>query len=271
MFSIIGLIDRQSFVACVMSLAFFYLCLLGSEAIGQHVPNQNKFSEGLDQHGLGFGLIDEGSPGVSLYYDFNLPQLNKQAHIQYDSAYDERSSLLGVNTTKLGQTALHASFRHVYDSGWYLGIAAGWYNTTVRMEQLGSNATQKDQSLYFYERGFILGPEFGWQGNDFYYFSVGLCSLGRNEISNHYDLNEVYDISNHRETVAELWKQGKQYSRFYIGFGWYLKSSEDETRASKDDKATSPSSADPRIFDKAKKCQAKGGVWVNDMCRLEVE
>jgi hypothetical protein len=255
--------------------ARFYLtalvCMVSSTAFAERIPNQNKFSEGIDQHGVGLGLIWTGSSGGALYYDFNIPHISKQAHFQYESASDERASILGLNKMELKQTALHGSLRHVYDSGWYFGLVLGWFNTTLRMNQLGSTAAQKDQSIYFYERGLIAGPEFGWQGNDFYYFTVGLRGLGRNKLSDHYELEEMYDISNQRETASELWKQGKQYSGIYIGFGWYFNTNSDNSRQTDRNNDGAQKVIDSQTIEKARKCQSKGGIWVNDMCRLEVE
>jgi hypothetical protein len=46
-----------------------------------------------------------------------------------------------------------------------------------------------------------------------------------------------------------------------------------EVKVLKDEEppVTPPSQKDETVFKKAKKCQAKGGIWVNDKCQIEVE
>jgi hypothetical protein len=135
------------------------------------------------------------------------------------------------------------------------------------MHQSGLDAKTPDHDLSFYNRGFIIGPEAGWQGNDFYYFTVGLRLLGRHKVAEHYKPDEIYDVSNHRTTAAEMWESGKNYSAIYIGFGWYLNTREDAAP-----EATHKSNnSDAAVIEKAKKCQEKGGVWVNDICRIDIQ
>ena len=91
--------------------------------------------------------------------------------------------------------------------------------------------------------------------------------LGRHKLAEHYKPDEIYDVSNHRSKAAEMWESGKQYSAIYLGFGWYLNSRADVSKA----ESLPSNNSDAAIIEKAKKCQEKGGVWVNDICRIEIQ
>jgi hypothetical protein len=256
--------------AVILASNFFFGIALAQTDASPLRENHFPFRDSPDQHGLGFGIIGQGSSGLTIFYDYNIHERSKQIHVQYDSTTDSRESLLKDNTSELGQRSLGLSVRHVYDSGWFLGIAGGWYNTTLDITQDGLGEAQKKQTLNFYHRGFIHGLEAGWQGNDFYYFSIGMRIMGRSKVAQQYDLSKVYDLSNHRSTTAEMWESGKNYSGLYVGFGWYLESVTNSV-TSNPQSASSSAPQDDTLMQKAKKCQAKGGVWINDMCRLEVE
>ena len=245
-------------------LGTFFYC---SASFGQSKENHRQFDEGYDQNGLGFGIVSQGSSGASLYYDRNFPAWHKQLHLQYDSTSEEASNLFGSTVAELRQTSLHGAIRHVTNSGWYIGGVVGWYNTTLDLHQISTDSKKPDQDLSFYNRGIIWGPEFGWQGNDFYYFTVGLRLLGRRPVAEHYKPDEIYDIANHRSTAAKMWENGKSYSAIYVGFGWYVNGGDDARQAA----TPATNNSDNAVIEKAKKCQEKGGVWVNDICRLEIQ
>jgi hypothetical protein len=251
-----------------------------SENTEQEQPKYDfsDFRTSPDQHGIGFGLLSMGGTGAFFFYDYNDHPKSKQYHLQINSASDSRETLLGKTVATLSKVDFVGSYRHVFPKGWYLGVGGGWYTTTLKIEQ-PVDGVRPAQKLEFYHRGHLLGVEGGWQGNDFYYFHIGLRFFGTNKTSEYYKPDLVYDIANHREETKTLWDQGKSYSGIFFGFGWYLhpdSSSSDHSRSdkpprqpSKSETQGAPSNSD--IIKKAKRCQEKGGIWVNDSCQITLE
>ena len=245
-----------------------WLLLMSSfELFAEHSPNQIPFNAGIDQHGLGFGFSMNAAGGGYWFYDYNLHDLNKQIHFQLETSSRELENEAKTNLVRLDQGSLQGSYRHVYNSGWFIGLIGGWYHTTLKIEQTGLTEVQPKQKLNFSHRGWLVGPEVGWQGNDFYYFTVGVRNMAMLKVAEDYQSDKIYDVANHRSTADELWKNGKNYSALFFSFGWYLQSQ--PTRSSPT--AMPDSVNDKELLEKAKKCQAKGGVWFNNMCRLDVD
>lgn len=179
------------------------------------------FSTSPDQHGLGFGLMGMGSSGLTIFYDYNIHDMNLQIHTQFDSAGEERKNLDGDTGAKLAQNDLAVSARYVFSKGWYLGAGLGRYNTTIEVHQ-AADVTGPEQTLNFYQRGLLGVVEGGWQGNEFYYFHVGIRPSILLTRDKKYDLNQVRNVANHRDTTDELWEKGARYTALVVGFGWYL-------------------------------------------------
>jgi hypothetical protein len=243
------------------------LIMFSFDVFADHVPNQIEFNEGIDQHGVGFGFSLNATSGGYWFYDYNLHDSNKQIHLQYETRGRDSQNGDRDNLASVSQLSFHGAYRHDYNSGWYVGLIGGWYQTSLKVQQTGISATEPDQDLSFYHRGWLVGPEVGWQGNDFYYFTVGFRNLGRIQIAEDYKYWDVYDGKINQKTVGDLWDYGKNYSAIYFSFGWYLQAQPERSSAS-----DSSDKVDERqLLEKAKKCQAKGGVWFNNMCRLDLE
>ena len=129
--------------------------------------------------------------------------------------------MLGDPIVKLTQTNISITARHVFTSGWYLGAGLGRYNTTLQVSQ-DAEGSKPAQELEFYKMGALGLVEAGWQGNDFYYFHIGVRPALIIYYTEVYNVNRVYDVSNHRATTEELWEDGQNYSSLILGFGWYL-------------------------------------------------
>lgn len=244
-----------------------FLFLISSTTLAEQVPNEIKFNEGIDQHGLGIGFSAGAVGGSYYFYDYNLHESNKQIHFQLESAGERNENLAQTSKINLNKSSIQLAYRHVYNSGWYFGLIGGTYYTSIELQQTGETEAQPKQELEFYDRGWLIGPEVGWQGNDFYYFTIGIRNLGRIQTAESYHYSEIYDVANHRQKAADLWDKGRNYSAIYMSFGWYL-----QAQAARSASKPSPGTVDDKLLlEKAKKCQAKGGVWFNDMCRLDVE
>jgi hypothetical protein len=244
-----------------------FLFLISSTTLAGYVPNEIQFNEGIDQHGLGIGFSGGAVGGSYYFYDYNLHESNKQIHFQLESASESNENLSQTSKINLNKNSIQLAYRHVYNSGFYFGLIGGTYYTSLELQQTGEMEAQPKQELEFYDRGWLIGPEVGWQGNDFYYFTIGIRNLGRIQTAESYNYWGIYDVANDQKTAADLWDKGRNYSAIYFSFGWYLQAkparSESEPPSSKAD--------DKLLLEKAKKCQAKGGVWIDDMCRLDVE
>lgn len=223
------------------------------------------FTKSPDQHGLGIGISSLSSTGAFLFYDYNLHSRSKQIHIQVDSGSDSRSTLLGQKVAELTQSDLTISFRHVFPRGWYAGFGAGLYKTTLFINQDSYSETPA-QNLEFFHSGYLWSADFGWQGNEFYYFHIGFRLGGLMKNEEYYAPNLIYDIANHRVESANLWESGNRYDAIMLGFGWYIEPLDQP-------KVTNKAPKQPReeVLNKAKRCQEKGGVWIDDSCHISIE
>ena len=191
------------------------------------VPSANEAHQpapdaGKDNNGLGFGIGGSGVEIISLFYDYNIygggllePATGfEQVHVQYFSGYEERRNFLGGVVTSR-KTRISLSLRRVWPSGWFFGAGAGY-----EMQSLVYDMSSKAEFSATKIPVFLGG---GWQGDDYYYFTVSLQAGSYIDLDEDFDLNKIPDEANHRETVDTMWKElGDSPGAFLLNFGWYI-------------------------------------------------
>jgi hypothetical protein len=266
---------RNSFI--LISSLFVSAALVSPLKAQENQPsavdyNFSDFRESPDQHGVGFGISSLASQGLFLFYDYNLHHKSKQLHLQLDAGYDTRETLLGREVARISLSDLMLTFRHVTPRGWFIGVGAGLYNTVMNISQDG-DSERVGQDLEFWQKGYMLAIDAGWQGNEYYYFHIGARLSTLTKTSEYYEPELIYDISNHRSESASMWKLGNNYGSLSLGFGWYIEPFDhDRPKNSTTTRSTTtPQKPSEELINKAKKCQEKGGLWINDSCQISLE
>lgn len=183
----------------------------------------------LDNHGLGFGLgSGPATAGLQLYYDFNLnprPKGFDQIHVFIYSGNAAEQSLSGNSEVELTQKRLVASYRRVWNSGWFVGAGLGFVGGELNYkydETWLSSSNPIVKKTFNYSAG-VLMADLGWQGNDGYYFTVGFQPTAFLGFKGDYDESKIPNVSNHRMKASDLWGHAEEdKSLFNIGFGWYI-------------------------------------------------
>jgi hypothetical protein len=183
----------------------------------------------LDNHGLGFGFgSGPATAGLQLYYDYNLnPRPNgfDQIHVFLYSGSAAEESLTGGSEVELTQQRVVASYRRVWKSGWFAGVGLGAVGGELKYKY---DETWLDASYPVVKKTFsysagVLMADLGWQGNDGYYFTVGIQPTAFLGFKGNYDESKIPAVSNHRMKASDLWGHAEEdKSLFNIGFGWYI-------------------------------------------------
>lgn len=200
--------------------------LLFSPFIGQShaedaVPKTYPEWHMQEKNGLGFGLGLSSMPGVFVFYDHNLSE-KTQLHVQLDANSESRSNLLGEELLKVSRGMILTTYRYfpAANNGLYVGAGGGYANSTLeyKSSSISSTAVQYTSKS---NGGFLIG-ELGWQGNDGYYFHIGYQPAAYIFSSDNYDVNNIPNTSNHRDTANEEHDKLKNLSQLSIGFGWFF-------------------------------------------------
>ena len=70
--------------------------------------------------------------------------------------------------------------------------------------------------------GIGLWGDFGWQGYDGYYFTIGAKAGTSMKLSEDDKTNEILDISNHKSTASGDWESIKSPTGLIMSFGWHF-------------------------------------------------
>lgn len=183
----------------------------------------------LDNHGLGFGFgSGPATAGLQLYYDYNLnprPKGFDQIHVFLYSGSAEEQSLSGNSEVELTQTRFVASYRRVWNSGWFVGAGLGLVGGELnyKYDETWLNSSNPVVKKTFSYSAGVLMADLGWQGNDGYYFTVGIQPTAFLGFKGDYDESKIPNVSNHRMKASDLWGHAEEdKSLFNIGFGWYI-------------------------------------------------
>jgi hypothetical protein len=172
------------------------------------------------KNGLGFGLGVTSMPGIILFYDRNLSSTS-QWHTQLDVNAMSRSTVLGDKIIKTERTMLLTTYRQFFseESGFYFGAGGGYADSQFNYD--GSIL----YAPYHYSSkasGVFLLGEIGWQGNQGYYFHVGLQPAAYISSKDNFDINSIPNVSNHRSVASQDHDSLKQLSQVSVGFGWFF-------------------------------------------------
>ena len=181
------------------------------------VVDLNENSHADENHGIGFGLSKKG---FTLFYDYNLldesywltPYAN-QIHIEYISGSEAAYVIPQVPLAEASYTLSYFSLRRKFDPGWYAELGYGMVRSNF---QYGLGTYTASGS------GSILTMGGGWQGDDFYYFHIGVQSAYLFNWSDDYDENKIPENFGERSVSTTVWSRSKNFSGLKLGFGWYL-------------------------------------------------
>ena len=195
---------------------------------------------GKETHGFGFGF--EGI-GASLFYDYAINS-DMQIHSFAASGATNRSSLDGSTwTMSSNNTTIGATLRYFPSEnyGWFVGGGGGIVsasqsttqnivcfsgifqsiNPTECSGKVGSTISNSVESTY---SGIGLWADFGWQGYDGYYFTIGAKGGTSMKLSEEDKTDEVidYTITDYKSTSVSDWESSKSPSGLIMSFGWHF-------------------------------------------------
>ena len=188
---------------------------------------------GKETHGFGFGIEGTGLAG-SLFYDY---ALNSSMQIHAIASSGGISRGVGSTTLSSANTLIGATFRYFpsQDLGWYVGAGTGIISTSQSMKQSqycfsspfdslnpaacsgkeGTTITASTDSTY---SGIGLWGDFGWQGYDGYYFTIGAKAGTSMKLSEDDKTDEAIDVSDHKSTAKSDWENNKSPTGLVMGF-----------------------------------------------------
>ena len=172
-------------------------------------------------YGLGAGFALGNGLGGWLYFDYNLDRQH-QVHVQIDAITSTGFSLSG-STIDVSQSVFSVLIRRSFspEFGWYYGGGFGLVTTTLdyRYSDWLSGITYQYKAE---ANGSGILLDIGWQGYDGYYFSIALQPLSVLNSEDDFDVNQIPDVSNHRQYTQEQWDASQSGGRLLLGFGWYF-------------------------------------------------
>lgn len=173
------------------------------------------------RNGFGFGPGIGSMLGVIGFYDHNISG-QSQLHVQLDANASSRSTILGEQLLKVSRGMIFTTYRYFpsENSGFYLGAGGGYADSTLEYKSPSLNATPYKYTSNL-SGEFLLG-EVGWQGNDGYYFHIGIQPAVYIFSKDNYDVNQIPNTSNHRDAANQEHQNLVGLSQLSIGFGWFF-------------------------------------------------
>ena len=161
--------------------------------------------------GLGFGIEGIGGGG---FFDIAINS-TLQIHIFGSSSSEEAKALVGSDGAITSRSISGASLRIFPsdDYGFFIGFGGGGIsiNQTVKQTTYSNyyDYTGTTKETVSEASGSVSFSEFGWQGYDGYYFTIGARG-GSINISDEVDnTDKVTDTSNHKIVAKEQWENAK--------------------------------------------------------------
>ena len=168
--------------------------------------------------GLGFGVEGIGGGG---FFDIAINS-TYQIHIFGSSSSEEAKALIGSDGASTSRSISGASLRIFPsdDYGFFIGFGGGGISINQTVKQTTYSTTKETASE---ASGSVSFSEFGWQGYDGYYFTIG-TRAGSINISDEVDnTDKVTDTSNHKSVAKKQWENAKNYSGgLLLSFGWHF-------------------------------------------------
>jgi len=192
---------------------------------------------GKETHGIGFGL--EGV-GASLFYDYAINS-DMQIHALASSGGISRATLGGEVSVSSTSTTIGATLRYFPSEnyGFFVGGGGGMlsasqsvsqnikcydnllqsFNPTECSGKAYSTISGSTDSTY---SGIALWGDFGWQGYDGYYFTIGAKAGTSMKLSEDDKTEEIIDLSDHKSTAKSDWELHKSPTGLIMTFGWHF-------------------------------------------------
>ena len=210
-------------------ILIFNVSLIYAESPGSY--------RGKETHGFGFGVEGTGFAG-SLFYDYAINS-DMQIHALASSGGISRGS--GTATLSSNNTTIGATFRYFPSEnyGFFVGAGGGmlsasqsmkqsWYcfssswsslNPTECSGKEGTSISASTDSTY---SGIGLWADFGWQGYDGYYFTIGAKAGTSMKLSEDDKTDEILDVLDHKSTAKSDWENIKSPTGLIMSFGWHF-------------------------------------------------
>ena len=190
---------------------------------------------GKETHGFGFGIEGTGLAG-SLFYDYAINS-DMQIHAIASSGGISRASWTA--TLSSANTLIGATLRYFPSEnyGFFVGGGGGMLSASQSLTQsiycsdskaetvtecsgkAGTSISGSTDSTY---SGIGLWGDFGWQGYDGYYFTIGAKAGTSMKLSEDDKTNEIVAYSNHKSTAQSHWTNIKSPTGLIMSFGWHF-------------------------------------------------
>jgi len=196
---------------------------------------------GKETHGFGFGIEGNGIAG-SLFYDYAINS-DMQIHALASSGGISRATLGGEVSVSSTSTTIGATLRYFPSEnyGWFVGGGGGMLSASQSVSQnikcydnllqsfnptecSGKEGTTISNSVESTYSGIGLWADFGWQGYDGYYFTIGAKAGTSMKLSEDDKTDEIidYTITDYKSTSVSDWKNMKSPTGLTMSFGWHF-------------------------------------------------
>ena len=164
-----------------------------------------------------------------------------QIHTLLSSGGSSLSSGSGTTTLDTASTTIGATLRYFPSEnfGWYVGGGGGMLSASQSLKQSvscfsiyfqslnptecsGKEGTTISASTDSTYSGIALWGDFGWQGYDGYYFTIGAKAGTSMKLSEDDKTDEAIDVSDHKSTAKSDWESIKSPTGLIMSFGWHF-------------------------------------------------
>ena len=190
---------------------------------------------GKETHGFGFGIEGTGLAG-SLFYDYAINS-DMQIHALVGSGGLSRSA--GSTTLSTSNTTIGATLRYFPSEnyGFFVGGGGGMLSASQSLKQSvyctstrASTVTECSGKANSYISGSAdstysgigLWGDFGWQGYDEYYFTIGAKAGTSMKLSEDDKTDEAIDVYDHKSYAKNDWENVKSPTGLIMSFGWHF-------------------------------------------------
>ena len=190
---------------------------------------------GKETHGFGFGIEGTGLAG-SLFYDYAINS-DMQIHAIASSGGISRASWTA--TLSSANTLIGATLRYFPSEnyGFFVGGGGGMLSASQSLKQSvyctstrASTVTECSGKANSYISGSAdstysgigLWGDFGWQGYDGYYFTIGAKAGTSMKLSEDDKTDEAIDVYDHKSFAKSDWDKIKSPTGLIMSFGWHF-------------------------------------------------
>ena len=190
---------------------------------------------GKETHGFGFGIEGSGIGSV-LFYDYAINS-DMQIHALASSGGISRG--VGLTTLSSVNTTIGATLRYFPSEnfGFFVGGGGGMLSASQSLKQTiycssskaetvtecsgkaGTSISGSTDSTY---SGIGLWGDFGWQGYDGYYFTIGANAGTSMKLSEDDKTDEAIDVYDHKSFAKSDWDKIKSPTGLIMSFGWHF-------------------------------------------------